>query len=164
MNCETFVQHLAEALGGELSAADRPAFFAHLEKCAHCRREYESMQATMERIRSLAGPVIATADADSRRISTAKPIGVWRRRVRTWSLHRQAAGILLAFIAGYALHAGLTLRDNVVNARRTSAPSGFVDGTTKSPNLQEALFRAHTVNPDRPDLAKCMSVLFSRSQ
>ena len=53
MKCDDFELMLADALGGELSEADRPAFEGHLAECAACRRDYESALATVSRLRNL---------------------------------------------------------------------------------------------------------------
>ena len=56
MNCENFQTLLADALGGELSDADRPNFEAHIASCSQCRREYESMSGALHSLQSLPEP------------------------------------------------------------------------------------------------------------
>ena len=61
MNCERFESLLADALGDELSAANRPAFEEHLRACERCRREYESSSAALSALRSLPAPSLVPA-------------------------------------------------------------------------------------------------------
>ena len=53
MNCERFMDLLAEALGDELQPTMQAEFDTHVASCAKCRREYRSMRDTMSTLRQL---------------------------------------------------------------------------------------------------------------
>jgi hypothetical protein len=77
------------------------------------------------------------------------------RATHRWGgVFRYAASILIAFTAGYALHAGLILSD----ARRSAVVERPQGATPDVPggNLQQALVDAHVRKPARSDLAKCL--------
>lgn len=202
MNCEEFELLMADALGGELSAADRPALEAHLAGCERCRRDFESSRQTLNDMRALPGtrkvrarregnrlviedaaterdvaPIegaIAERDAAGRNAaerSAAKPdlAGGTSLDWRTGSLQtggaparsrfarfmasplRYAAGLLIAFTAGYAMHAGLTLAD----AARLGPPVA-VAPPQPAPSFEGSVMRAYARNSGRSDLAKCL--------
>jgi hypothetical protein len=118
---------------------------------------------TLDAMRSLPGSRKVAARREGRRLvieeTADQPLPArWRqgvpRVVRTPM--RYAAGLLIAFTAGYGLHAGLTL------AKATRAPtvaeSPSAAGET---SLEGSLVRAHTRNPGRSGLAKCLIAMSS---
>lgn len=156
MNCEDFQMLLADALGGELSDADRPAFDAHVAQCANCRHEYESMTGAVRSLRSLPDPQPVSV----RRVGGRLILGESSRDTKaaiSFGLLRYAAGLLIAFSAGYALHAGLTPRDTTSSG---SAVVQMASAESGRNTLQVAIAGAHLRNPARSDLAKCLSAMY----
>lgn len=155
MNCEDFQLLLADALGGELSDTQRPAFETHIAQCSPCRREYESMRETVCSLLSL--PVAQQVSV--RRVGGRLILSESSRGTMTafsYGLLRYAAGLMIAFTAGYALRAILTPRevashDGVVQV---------VSAGSKRGTLQGAIAGAHLRNPARSDLAKCLSAMY----
>ncbi|MEK7731398.1 MAG: zf-HC2 domain-containing protein, partial [Planctomycetota bacterium] len=142
-------------LGGELSDAQRPAFEAHIAQCSQCRREYESMRETVCSLRSLPEPQPVRV----RRVGDRLILSESSRGTMTsfsYGLLRYAAGLLIAFTAGYALRATLTPPD--------AAPrNGIVQvaaAGSKRDTLQGAIAGAHLRNPASSDLAKCLSAMY----
>lgn len=156
MNCENFQMLLADALGGELSDADRPAFEAHITQCSQCRHEYESMSGAVRSLQSLPDPQpIIVRRVGGRLIlgeSSSGTIAAFSH-----SLIRYAAGLLIAFTAGYALRAGLTPRNAAPGG---SAAIQVADAGPKRDTLQGAIAGAHLRNPARSDLAKCLIAMY----
>ena len=155
MNCEDFQMLLAESLGGELSDAQRPAFEAHIAECSQCRREYESMRETVCSLLSLPDPQPVRV----RRVGGRLILGESSRGAMaafSYGLLRYAAGLLIAFTAGYALRAALTPRDA---APRVGVVQ-VADAGSKRDTLQFAIAGAHLRNPARSDLAKCLSAMY----
>ncbi len=143
MTCEDFEMLMADALGGELSPADRPVFEAHLAECEDCRREYESASKTVSTMRELPGPERLTIRREGDRLVIDKaPARVLRSP--WWSrggVLRYAASILIAFTAGYALHAGLLLTGDTpsIQVAETDGQSGTKEpGTTETATIQVA--------------------------
>ena len=151
MNCDDFQMLLANALGGELSDTDRPIFDAHLQQCSRCRLEYETMSGTVRSLQSLPDPQpVSVRRVGGRLILSESSRGTMAALSR--GLLRYAAGLLIAFTAGYALRAGLTPNDNSVIQ--------VADAGTKRNTLQVAIAGAHLRNPARSDLAKCLSAMY----
>ncbi len=165
MNCKDFDMLMADALGDELAEDDRTPFEAHLATCETCRREYESLKRTVDATRTLAGPrkvrvqhdgerlIIQPIDADALAVSH----GPKRTALRSGGLLRFAASILIAFTAGYALHAGLMMADD---ARPHQLITQRADTTPAS--VRGSLVTAHTRNPSRSSLAKCLATITRR--
>jgi len=181
MKCEDFDMLMADALGGELSSNDRPAFDAHLAECERCRADFESSRRTLEDLRTLPGSrrVAARREGDRLVIEDATSIGrgapgeigaithptsakagpaPMRRTIARFlaSPMRYAAGLLIAFTAGYALHAGLTLADA---SRSTGTVAHVLQDSGTS--FEGSLVRAYARNPGRSDLAKCLIAMSS---
>ena len=155
MNCEDFQMLLADTLGGELSDAQRPAFEAHIAECSQCRREYESMRETVCSLLSLPEPQPVRV----RRVGGRLILSESSRGTMTsfsFGLLRYAAGLLLAFTAGYALRTALTPRD----AGLREGVVQVADAGSKRNTLQGAIAGAHLRNPARSDLAKCLSAMY----
>jgi len=156
MNCEDFQMLLADALGGELSDSQRPDFEAHIAQCSQCRREYESMRGTVRSLLSLPEPQpVRVRRVGGRLILSESSPGMMTSF--SYGLLRYAAGLMIAFTAGYALHATLTPPD--------APPSGsgvvqVADAGSKRDTLQRAIAGAHLRNPSRSDLAKCLSAMY----
>ena len=105
MKCQDFETLMADALGNELAPADQPTFEEHLAQCDTCRHEYATACETLATMRRLPGPEPVTLKHDGARLGIEDaPMGT-RRPLR--GAFRYAASVLIAFTAGYALHAGL---------------------------------------------------------
>ena len=170
MNCQEFELLMADALGDELSPQDRPAFEAHLSGCDRCRREYESSRATVSAMRSVSdtervrvwregsrlvieGPSWATRGAPA----TDQRVRLARRPVS--NLFRYAAGLLIAFICGYGLHAAMTVNHAARLAKGPDrvAPRAPSDTSTDQGSTFQAVFASRYMgSPARSDLAKCL--------
>jgi len=160
MNCHEFERYLAEALGDELSPQDRAALDAHLAACQTCRAEYESAAATIRTLRSLPPPpdVSVRRSGDRLVISGARSgRNGGRRRLANVAL-RYAAAVVLAFAGGYGYHAA-----QPPGGGGGSPPDHGNARLVRRESVQSALANAHVRNPDRSDLAKCLSALFPAS-
>ena len=170
MNCKDIEMLMADALGDELSLSDRPVFEDHLAVCDRCREEFETARATVATMRALPGPQRVSIHREGNRLviedrqapAVLPFAGVSRWAVKSWrsGILRYAAGLFVAFAAGYWLHAGSTPTevdgtvDSGAPVTRRVAP-----GDTPSDSLQRALASAHARNPARSDLAKCLIAL-----
>ncbi|MDO8630124.1 MAG: zf-HC2 domain-containing protein [Phycisphaerales bacterium] len=173
MNCERFESLLADALGDELSSANRQTFEEHLRTCERCRHEYESSSAALSALRSLPAPSVvpaSVAEAHSIRHSDTAPT-IKRVAPRWLSLLRYAAAIVIAFAAGYfyrAERASLAVKPGVgpATVAYVSDEPGVLGDRERfaqaSPhNFEAALAGAHLQDPSRSDLAKCMIAMFA---
>ena len=151
MNCEDFEVFLADALGGELSSTERSAFDAHLAECSHCRLEYESLARAIRAMWKVPGPPQVTLYPRENESpgEGRPPLG---RCFRGRRFARQAAGIVLAFAAGYAMHAG------VGRLTPQTKPPAVANSypADKSVSLRTELVNARRENPGRSDLAQFM--------
>lgn len=162
MNCEDFDMLMADALGDELAEGDRAPFEAHLAACETCRREYESLKRTVDATRTLAGlrKVRVQRDGDRLVIQPAESDALsWlhepkRTSMRNGGLLRFAASVLIAFTTGYAVHAGRMMADD---ARQEQPITQVVN--TSLPSVRGSLVMAHTRNPSRSGLAKCLATI-----
>ncbi len=156
MNCEEFQMLLADALGGELANADRPGFDAHAAQCARCRAEYESMSGAVRSLQALPQPKpISVRRVGGRLILSESSRGAMTSF--SYGLLRYAAGLMVAFTAGYALRAALTPRDTLPSS---GGVTQVADAGSKRNTLQLAIAGAHLRNPARSDLAKCLSAMY----
>lgn len=156
MNCEDFQMLLADSLGGELPDAQRPGFEAHVAECSQCRREYESMRETVCSLLSLPEPQPVRV----RRVGGRLILGESSRGAMTsfsYGLLRYAAGLVIAFTAGYALRTALTPRGTLPSS---GGVMQVADAGSKRDTLQVAIAGAHLRNPARSDLAKCLSAMY----
>ncbi len=168
MNCEDSETLMADAASGELSDTDRPAFEAHLAECAKCRLELESLQRTVAQMRGLPG-ASGVGDVPDLRAKTilAATGGLEDRWSEKLVSHQQpgrglrrpgggvfrfAASVLLAFAAGYGVHAGLMTG--------VSVPGNHHVVKGEPVTLTHALVSAHRQNPSRSDLANCLAAMF----
>ena len=176
MKCEDFEQLLADALGDELAEADRAAFEAHLAECDACRQEYKSNAAAVQALKGMAGPqevrvrregerliiegpdTLSVVDAAQGMTDTVRPSHGRTERHMSAFL-RYAASLLIAFVGGYALHAGLML--STVDHPGQDSPGTSLVAQTETPTFQTELLRAHQRNPAGSGLSKCMMVLLS---
>lgn len=177
MNCEQFESLLADALGEELSPANRPAFEEHLRACERCRGEYESSSAALSAMRSLSGPSMVSMDVgENHGVPFARVAWTTQKRVtlRWPAALRYAAAIVIAFGAGYLYRAEQPLLTATPDVGPTAtvgaidvhgvlgAPSDRELLAHASPRSFEAAFAgAHLQNPSRSDLAKCMIAMFA---
>ncbi len=168
MTCEDFETLLADALGDELSSNDRQAFESHLADCAKCRREYETSHRAVETMQLLTGPRQVRIERQGGRlvIQTPEPTGSFpgnvRRKLkpaaRLGGLLRLAASLLIAFTAGYGVHAGLMMADATRRAGTTMSRAA-----APPRSLRGSLVSAHARNPTRSGLAKCLAAISQRS-
>ncbi len=154
MNCDDFQMVMADALGGELSESQRPAFEAHLAECPTCRGEYESLCGSVRNLKLLPEPQPVSV----RRVGGRLILGEAAYGSAGFSnrLLRYAAGLLIAFTAGYGLHAALT--PSHVAPRQ--AVVQVAQAGSKRDTLQVAIAGAHLRNPSRSDLAKALSAMY----
>ena len=161
MNCEDFENLLADALGNELAATERPRFEAHLAECDRCRREYETSLRTIAAMRALPGPRQVHIERQGTRLilqDSAAPAPP-RRRLGGGML-RYAASVLIAFVSGYALHTGLMIAELGKDDSLIVRPPQVTSSDPSSESLQNALVAAHQLDPGRSNLAKCMIAMF----
>jgi anti-sigma factor RsiW len=153
MNCNDFELLLADALGGELTESDRPAFERHMAECASCRADYQSTSATVSRLRAL-----SAAEPASARVSK---VGTAREASWGSSVLRYAASIVIAFAAGYGAN-GLAHRHEQT-AVTPPATTIQINGTQlASASFGAALAETYQRRPGRSDLSRCLSAMFSK--
>ena len=171
MNCKDFERLLADAWGDELTMADKAEFEAHLAECEACRREYETGRQALDAMRSLTGPREVEIERRGPTLILHDPTAPPRRRRRLFSGHlfRYAASVLIAFVAGYALHSGMMLAefgrsDAIIARQEDQMQDDYTGAEQASPaenrSLQNALLTAHLRNPRRTNLANCMIAMF----
>ena len=154
MICTDFEPLLADALGGELTAADGPKFYAHIAACASCRTAYQEGSSAVSVLRSLPGPQRVALETDTA-IGAADAAKTGRPRAAN-ALLRYAASVLVAFAAGYALSGVRTPSPQDRTTAQRPSQKGLADGGS----FRIALARVHQRNPSRSDLAKGMITLF----
>ena len=162
MNCEAFEILMADALGNELVDSDRAGFDSHLAACETCRREWESLRRTVDATRALAGPKKVSVRRDGERLviqpdaseTLSVSHGSQPMAARNGGLLRMAASVLIAFTAGYALHAGLMMADNAKSAQQVAQ---LEDASPQS--VRTSLALAHVRNPSRSSFAKCLATI-----
>jgi anti-sigma factor RsiW len=170
MNCEEFEMLMVDALGDELPSRRHPAFSAHLAECSKCRRDYESARRAVETMRDLPAPRPVTVRREGDRLVIENPRAAGfnpRGRPRRLTpatrlgrgLLRYAASVLIAFTAGYALHAGLMVR-GAVRPGGIPVRQGTETGLPEPDGgLQQALVDAHDRSPSSSNLAKCLMAM-----
>ena len=161
MDCKDFEALLADAVGGELADADRPMFENHLASCAQCRRQYESLIGTVNVMQTLPTPMDVTVTRRGAQliITEARTPTSNRRAWFSRGLLRYAASVLLAFIAGYALHAGVGSTPGGPQPE-TQARIHEVSSSPKTRGtVRTALVDAYRRNPQASTLAHCMAAL-----
>lgn len=186
MTCQDFETLMADALGDELSSGDRATFEAHLAECEACRLEYESARRTVVAMRELPGPTRVKirregsrlvidesdeADSDRREDRTGAAAGTGARRARgvpisskqvplavrlSSGVFRYAASIMIAFVAGYAFHAGLLITDAMRTDVGVVQPVNVAPTGRQAGSFQRALVDAHQRNRGSSGLAKCL--------
>jgi len=99
---ETHITDLLPAyLDGQVGAVEERQIEAHLNLCADCRAEWESLQATQRLLRALPAPVLPRAFVLSRQavpVQAAGPLTGWYGRLRTATA--LAVVTLLLLVAG----------------------------------------------------------------
>jgi len=159
MNCEEFELLLADELGGELADSNRAAFEDHVASCAACRREHESLVGAVGRLQSLpTAPGVRVERMGDRLLLTPSPTASGHR---SWSMRwsrgllRYAAGVAIAFLAGYFARGAASPHATGVG------PPGIVS-TAALPgrDLQSAVATQFSRNPGRSDLAKGLLAMY----
>ncbi len=166
MNCEDVETMMADALGDEQSLADRSVFEAHLAECDTCRRKYQARSQTVATLRTLPGPRRVTIQRRGNRlVIDGLPGG---RAPKTWgrprALFRSAAGIFIAFTAGYATHLGLMMAGSGTTDSRVVSTADHDFLQTEHDTLQSSLVNVHARNPGRSDLAKGLIAMLASGQ
>lgn len=159
MNCEEFELLLADELGGELGDADRAAFDGHLTSCATCRGENESLAGAVGRLQSLpAAPGMRVERLGDRLILTpSKAMSASSMTSARWTrgLLSYAAGVALAFLAGYFVHGVAS-----PGATAVAPPRHVSTATSPGHDLQSAVAMQFSRNPGRSDLAKGLLAMY----
>jgi anti-sigma factor RsiW len=158
MNCENCELFMADAIGDELDPSQRASFSAHLAQCPKCREEYESAMRAVKTMRELPGPRhVAVRREGDRLVILGQPTARFRLgRLFTGGVFRYAASVLIAFAAGYALHAGWMATDTprrVETLRRETSEQKELE---TGGDLQGALAYAHNRSPSSSHLAKAL--------
>ncbi len=160
MHCDDVEMLMADALGDELAPDDRPVFEAHLAECERCRRDYETSMAALDAMRGLSGPTCVTMRREGDRL-------VLERSSRPFSVRlfggtvRYAAGIVLAFAAGYTMS---SVRPMLEGSRAARVETRLVVGEGANPSandLQRALVKTHIRKPSRSRLATALIAIGS---
>ncbi|MCH8146780.1 MAG: zf-HC2 domain-containing protein [Planctomycetes bacterium] len=162
MNCERFMDQLADALGNELPPTMQTEFDTHVASCANCRGEYQSMQDTMSTLRQLPpapevsirrldGSLVFGRSTDLRRLARF-PLGV---------MFRYAAIILLAFSVGFATRGGSGAGQGEPHVKEETSVPGQPLGVDGEETFRTALANAHQKNPNSKRLTKLLMALHS---
>lgn len=192
MNCHTCEELFADALGGELSEAQRGEFDAHLADCPACRAAFAGDSAAVGALRSLSAPVPqtleSTREAWGRTTHPASAPGAphpGHHRVLGAGPARLAASLLIAFTAGYvarwmtAPHGDLAGSAGVVSvdlneglegrrpagvghAGSIARPTGDWMSEGPAGSVQEALVRSYAGRRGGSDFARGLAALFER--
>ena len=162
MNCERFMDHLADALGNELPPTMQTEFDTHVASCARCHREYQSMQDTMATLRQLP----PAPEVSIRRLDDSLVFGRstdLRRfaRLRLGVMFRYAAIILLAFLVGFATRGGSGGGPGVPHVKEEISVPGQPPGVDGDDTFRTALAGAHRQNPSSTRLTKLLVALYS---
>lgn len=162
MNCERFMDVLADALGNELPPTMQAEYDTHMASCAACRRESESMHETLSTLRHLP----PAPEVSIRRLDGSLVLGRstdLRRSARPrWdAMFRYAAIILLAFLAGFAIRRGPEVSPGVPHVKEGSSPPPPPARVDEYVTFRTALAGAHHKNPSSQRLTKLLMALHS---
>ena len=162
MNCERFMDLLAEALGDELQPTMQTEFDTHVASCAKCRREYRSMRDTMSTLRQLP----PAPEVSIRRLDDSLVLGRstdLRRLARPHlsAMFRYAAIILLAFFVGFATRGGSGAGQGERRVKEEISVPGQQPGVDGDDTFRTALAWAHRQNPSSTKLTKLLVALHS---
>lgn len=166
MNCKEIEMLLADAVGEELRDADRAAFEAHVAECESCRREYDTLRGAVHAMRGISSPARVSVRREGDRLVIGEgreTSGAAPRSARPPSnVFRYAASILIAFLAGYLLHAALMFGE--ARESQSTTPQ-VVQGADEpsSPSLRDALVLAHQQSPQASEFAKLIMAMSDRS-
>ena len=158
MNCEDCELFMADALGDELDPSRRASFSAHLAQCLKCREEYESAVRAVKTMRELPGPRHVAVRREGDRLvilrQSATPFRLGR--LFTGGVFRYAASVLIAFAAGYALHAGWIATDTPRRVEMPPREASEQKEPEPGSDFQGALVYAHNRSPSSSRLAKAL--------
>jgi len=152
---------MADALGEELDPSRRASFSEHLAQCPKCREDYESAVRALTTMRELPGPQhVAVRREGDRLVIQGQPTArLGLRRLFTGGVFRYAASVLIAFAAGYALHAGRMVTDTPHAVVTPVQETSVREAPGPVGSLQGALAYAHSRNPSSSQLAKVLMVV-----
>ncbi|MCH9002371.1 MAG: zf-HC2 domain-containing protein [Planctomycetes bacterium] len=162
MNCERFMDQLAEALGDELPPTMQTEFDTHVASCAKCRREYQSMQDTMSTLRQLPpAPEVSIRRLDDSLV-LGRPVDLRHSITQRLSgLLRYAAIILLAFLVGFATRGGSGAGQGEPHVKERISVPRQQPGVDGDDTFRTALAGAHRQNPSSTRLTKLLVALYS---
>jgi anti-sigma factor RsiW len=158
MNCEDCELFMADAIGEELDPSQRASFSAHLAQCPKCREEYESAMRAVKTMRELPGPRhVAVRREGDRLVILGRSAAPFRLgRLFSGGVFRYAASVLIAFAAGYALHAGWMATEPPRRVEMPPAETSEQEERVPGSDLQGALAYAHNRSPSSSHLAKAL--------
>ena len=180
MNCKEFENLLADAVGDELSDEDRARFESHIASCETCRREFASLASAVTQLGTLPAPPQVSIRHEGGRLVIGDAVDGAGRAAsvptrRPSGMLRFAASILIAFTAGYGMHAGM-----MMYGEASGVPVVGVDGNTRlggdepasvaAPahgarmghrhgSFRAAFAQAHLAAPGQPALAQCLMAM-----
>ncbi len=157
MNCNEVELLFAEAIGDELDASHRASLHAHLAVCESCRGEFEGLSKTVTGMKTIDPPSRLSVERIGDRLVIGRSLHRSGRRMQPvlWAACRYAASVLIAFLAGYTLHARLP---------QVNAPQPLDSAPARSPghhgvSFESALVSAHMHNPAGSGLATGLKIL-----
>lgn len=128
MRCDHVIEQLSAYLDGELSAAESAELRAHLDGCAQCRADFESLRRTAEGVKALPR---SAAPPDLRQKIMARLDEAPARERSHWRHWRTWWGAAAAIVIGVAimwLYNPPAAREQPKVARSPELPAG-ADGT-----------------------------------
>lgn len=164
MSCSDFQELISDALGNEISDADRATLDRHLATCTACRTEFQRSCASLAALRAFGPPPEVTILRNGDRL-TMEPLR--KTRLRRAAVSRQwlryAACIVFAFIAGYFVaagreSAGLLKHGHLVH-QESPSPSQRDLTRPAGTTLEAAIAAVHLQHPDESPLTKCLLAL-----
>ena len=165
MNCERFMDLLAEALGDELPPTMQTEFDTHVASCANCRREYESMRDTMSTLRQLPpAPEVSIRRLDDSLVFGRSTDLRRSPRLRPGVLLRYAAVILLAFLAGFATRRGPEIAPGGPHVKEGNSAPAQPALADEEDTFRTAMASAHRQNPSSARLTKLLVALSSPAE
>jgi anti-sigma factor RsiW len=152
MSCRSVSDVLAEYLAGELAPDQRGAVESHLDVCATCREHVAGLGAAQAAVRQMVVPR-EHAEALAARLAMPAAVAASARR-KAWGWRAAvAAGLALAFVAGYATRGVTGPAAPVVNATGPVAAAPRQPDERPLPRLVEEYRRTAAQHPGESALA-----------